>query len=147
MKKIIFIFAMLFAVSVHAKTLTAENVSVWVPDSWESVDGQGTLIMAMSDDQSANININKDNIGSYSASDYKKASMDMIKEVLKVKVLKSKDNYWIYELNAGDIKVKQVQYFYVKNGVGYVLTCTAATENFDKSMSDFQKSAKSLTIK
>lgn len=147
MKKIVFIFAMLFSVSVHAKTLTAENVSVWVPDSWESMNGQGTLIMAISEDQTANININKDNIGSYSVSDYKKASMDMIKEVLKVNVIKSKDNYWIYEINAEGLKIKQIQYFFVKNNIGYVLTCTASAEHFDKNMSSFQKSADSLTIK
>lgn len=78
----------------------------------------------------------------YTIKEYKDASVAAIESVYgNFQLLESNDNYHIITGYVGDIKLKQIQYFYIKSNIAYVLTFSSNPENFSRYKDQFSSIA------
>lgn len=52
----------------------------------------------------------------------------------------------VYSHAMGDMKLRVLQYFVLKNGTGYIITCTASEEEFPKYADSFDASVRSFKL-
>lgn len=52
----------------------------------------------------------------------------------------------VYSHTMGDMKLRVLQYFVLKNGTGYIITCTASEEEFPKYADSFDASIRSFKL-
>lgn len=96
-----------------------------------------------------NCNLTIENLpGKYSIKNYMIESIKQIKKVYKdLKIIETSDNYHIISGDVNGNIVQQIQFFYIKNNIAYVLTFTSTPEKFNDYTDTFKIIAKSFEIK
>ena len=135
--------------------IKVENAEIDVPLGWfAQYTKQPQLFFLYSplegdyDDFQENCNLMKEKLpGKYSMEDYMKASINAVKDVYtELVVEETGKNYYIFSGIVSDTEVKQIQYYYIKNNIAYILTFTAAPETFADYFAIFKKIAESFKI-
>ncbi len=81
----------------------------------------------------------------YSVERYMNESLESIKMIYTDFVLeKMEENYYIISGAVGDIGVKQLQLFYIRDNSAYILTFSAMPESFDRYYEAFREIAASF---
>jgi hypothetical protein len=132
-----------------------EGVEIALPDGWEEGDAasNGVLLMGLSPANidptfRDNFNVVKEDIPlDISIDYYYDASLKYLKESFKnFKVLERKNNYHIYTFESEGFKIQQMQFFYIKNSVAYVLTFTSIPKRFKQVKPLFEQIEKTLVL-
>jgi hypothetical protein len=135
--------------------IKVENAEIDVPLGWFAhYTKQPQLFFLYSpleddyDDFQENCNLMKEKLpGKYSMEEYMKASINAVKDVYTGLVIEETGkNYYIFSGIVNDIEVKQIQYYYIKNNIAYILTFTSAPETFTDYFAIFKKIAESFKI-
>jgi len=135
--------------------------SIALPSGWQKdKDQMGTAVMALSNKENANdffrenINVVVETLtGSMSTKEYFEASQGAIKKVFQdfklektgKEKLNNKEFMWsVYTHKTPTSKAKVLQYVAVNGLRAYIITCSAAPENFDRYRTLFTSSIKSF---
>ena len=159
MKKIVVVFMcfILMSISLYADDsmkVKAENIEVDVPVSWLAQYTKSPQIFFLfsplekGDNFQENGNLMKEAVrGKSSLKNYMDESVKALKTVYKeLKIEETGTNYHILSGILNNIRVKQIQYLYIKDNNIYILTFTATPESFAKFSGVFKKIAESLKI-
>jgi hypothetical protein len=132
-----------------------EGVEIALPEGWEEGDAasSGVLLMGLSPANidptfRDNFNVVKEEIPSdITLEYYYSESLKYLKQSFKnFKVLERKNHYHIYTFESDGFKIQQLQYFYIKNSVAYVLTFTSIPKRFKQVKPLFEQIEKSLVL-
>jgi hypothetical protein len=80
----------------------------------------------------------------------KEASIETLKSIFSgINIIESKDNYWIFEEDLSDqqMPLTQIQYFYVKGDIVYILKFSCSSTMFKSMRESFEKIEKTLSIR
>ncbi len=156
MKKIVFFITLiLLQVSLYADDymkIKVENTEIDVPPGWFAQYTKQPQIFFLyspleeNDTFQENCNLMKEVLPvKYSLKSYMDASLDAVKKVYsELKVEKTEKNYYIFSGIVNNIRVKQVQYYFLKDNTAYLLTFSAIPESFDRYYETFKKIAESF---
>lgn len=168
MSKFIFIIALFLSQSIFSQLTTKEfsknNYSIYYPESWIFQDNVGNGIEFFlltkktdaKDSFSENLNLIIQNIESLNLDldKYVAITESQIKEnkgkILVNKRDKNKFNdfhVFVFEANVNRNDLKFMQYIFVENSKAYVLTFSATLSNFNKYISEMQKTMDSFKLK
>ena len=125
--------------------ISIENVSIEAPLGWFAQYTKSPQLfflyspLEVNDTIQENCNLTIEYLSSpYTVKEYKDANIEPLQSVYReFEILESNMNYHIIRGYVGEIYVKQVQYFYVKSNIAYVLTFTSNPENFDRFKTQF----------
>ena len=157
MKKIIVFFMtfILMHISLYADDymrIKVENTEIDVPVAWfaqYTKQPQVFFLYSPLDENDVfqeNCNLMKEPLpGKYSLKDYMDASINAVKGVYTELVIEETGkNYYIFSGIVSNIRVKQIQYYYIKGNTAYILTFTATPESFSNYSAVFKKIADSF---
>ncbi|MDR2772772.1 MAG: hypothetical protein LBB93_04825 [Elusimicrobiota bacterium] len=139
----------------HSKQIAVENISIEIPDSWTIMEvSEPTLILAeapVTGNFSTVVSLSKEPMTAKgNAQEQKELSIKNLQSIFtSIKLVESKDNYWIYEdlVSENGTAIKQIQFFYVKDNNVYILTFSSAQYAFDSLKPVFDKIEQSFVLK
>ncbi|MCL2480525.1 MAG: hypothetical protein FWF38_02325 [Spirochaetaceae bacterium] len=159
MKKvtIFFVCFIMMHISLYANDymkVKVENTEIDVPLGWYAQYTKSPQIFFLyspleeGDDFQENCNLMKEMLpGKYSLKDYMEASIEVVKEIYIGLVLEETGtNYYVFSGIVNNIRVKQIQYYYIKNNIAYILTFSATPDSFSQYSAIFKKIAESFKI-
>jgi hypothetical protein len=154
------------AVSSEWKNIEQTNFSISYPGNWElNESGQtGTKFVVLSPLESVddklreNVNLLTQDVSAYNIDleQFAKISENQIKamitdaEVIESKTLSANNRFYhmlIYKGKQGQYSLEFIQYYFVIQGIAYVVTFTAEQDKFDKFKAIGEKILNSFVIK
>ena len=116
--------------------ISIENVSIEAPLGWFAQYTKSPQLfflyspLEVNDTIQENCNLTIEYLSSpYTVEEYKDANIEALQSVYReFQILESNNNYHIIKGYVGENYVKQIQYFYVKLNIAYVLTFTSNPE-------------------
>ncbi len=158
------LIVLLLPLALAAKNYTnsQHGFRVDFPTSWEvQENAYGTIVMALSpltpgDTFRENVNVVSETIpDTYTLDQYFQASISNMSSSLKdfssagsgfMKILGQDAKWVIFTHNVGAVQAKAIQYYLLKNGKAFIVTCTATPATFQTFSMDFEKIAQSFVI-
>lgn len=132
--------------------ITIDNISIETPIGWLAQYTSSPQLfflyspMEANDTFQENCNLTIENLPSpYTIQEYKDASVAAIESIYSTfQLLESNENYHIITGFIGDVNLKQIQYFYIKSNIAYILTFSSNPDNFDRYKDQFKSIAKTF---
>jgi hypothetical protein len=132
--------------------IVVDNVSIEVPVGWLSQYTKSPQLfflyspVEVNDTFQENCNLTIEYLpSSYTIQEYKKAGVTALKSVYgDFQLVESSENYHIITGLVGEVSVKQIQYFYIKSNIAYVLTFSSNPENFSRYKEQFESIAETF---
>jgi len=155
--KIAALFLLFAAISINSSDfmkISAEGISINVPLGWLAEYKKTPVIfMVYSPEETQNTvrenyNLVIENLPrAYTLEEYSSLSLKNIKALFtNIDVVEQKNNYHIYKADYNGIKLQQIQYFFIKNKIAYVLTFSSVQDTFEQYKNLFFEIAKSFEI-
>jgi hypothetical protein len=156
MKKIYLVFVVIIiAVTISfAATFSKNGVTITFPQNWNIIES-GEPIIVIAEFNPAGTSVNSHIVLDKKVMDYprtaeeeKEIGIANLENVFpNIKLLESKDNYWIYDDIADDEMLVYIQYYYVVGDSVYTLTCSATQGLFNSLRPIFTQVERSLVIR
>lgn len=143
-------------------TETDKGYSITFPNQWHwQRDFMGLDVFSpapIKDEQSGslgNISVVSGKLDNVDLETFYNTNVDNLKKALRdVKIIETGKAFVdgtearkiVYSHSMGDMKLRVLQYFVLKNGTGYIITCTSSEEEFPKYADSFEASVRSFKL-
>jgi hypothetical protein len=156
MKKIFMavLFTLISSSWSFARIVNTDDISIDIPDSWTLISAsEPDILLAEFTGAGAPIHliITKEKaVFAGDAERQKEINMENIQGIFGgIKVMESKDNYWVFEENLSDAQqpLIQIQYFFVKDDLIYILKFSCTANLFKSMRSTFENIEKTFRLR